>query len=163
MSSGRNKQGGLLILVSIMVAMMLTIMPLPDVLQHLRPEWAALVLMYWSMALPERIGMGVAFIVGLLLDVLSGSLLGQHALCMTIIIFLITNLYQRIRIFPLWQQAIIIWMLLNLYQLLLLWFDGITGQASKGLQFWLPPISGMILWPWIFILLRHLRRYYKVR
>ena len=163
MNSGRSKQGGLLILASLMVAMMLTIMPLPDVLQYLRPEWTALVLMYWSMALPERIGMGVAFIIGLLLDVLSGSLLGQHALSMTIVIFLITNLYQRIRIFPLWQQAIIIWMLLNLYQLLLLWFDGITGQPSKGLQFWLPPISGMILWPWVFILLRHLRRYYKVR
>jgi len=157
-----KQQGGWLILLTFLAAMMLTIMPLPDFLQHLRPEWAALVLAYWCMALPHRIGVGTGWIAGLLLDVMTGSLMGQHALSMTIVAYLVINLHQRIRLFPLWQQAIVIWMLLNLYQLLLLWFDGITGQPSKGLTFWLPPISGMILWPGIFLLLRRLRRTHKV-
>lgn len=158
-----NHQGGGLILLSFIVAFMLTVVPLPEFMQFIRPEWSALVLLYWCMALPDRIGVGIGWIVGLLLDVLTGTLLGQHALAMTVIAYLIINLHQRIRIFPLWQQAAIIWMLLNLYQLLLLWFDGITGQPPKGLQFWLPPISGMILWPVVFILLRRLRRHFKVK
>jgi len=158
-----SHQGGWLILLTFIVAFMLTVIPLPDMLQYIRPEWSALVLLYWCMALPGRIGVGIGWSVGLLLDVLTGTLLGQHALGMTVIAYLIINLHQRIRIFPLWQQAIIIWMILNLYQILLLWFDGITGQPPKGLQFWLPPISGMILWPIIFIWLRHLRRQFKVQ
>jgi len=157
-------QGGWLILLSFIIALMLTIIPFPDTLKYIKPEWAALVLIYWSMALPERIGVGIGWLVGLFLDVLSaGSLLGQHALALTVVAYLTLNLHQRIRLFPLWQQAGIVWMLLNLYQLLILWFDGITGQPPKGLQFWLPPVSGMILWPWIFLLLRNLRRHYKVR
>lgn len=158
-----TKQGGLLILVTFIMAMMLTIAPLPETLRHIRPEWSALVLIYWCMALPQRIGVGFAWITGLLLDVLSGSLLGQHALSLTVVAYLTLNMHQRVRLFPLWQQAVVVWMLLNLHQLLLLWFDGITGQPAKGLSFWLPPISGMILWPAIFITLRKIRRRYKVR
>lgn len=158
-----TRQGGTLILITFIIAMMLTIIPLPETLQHIRPEWTALVLIYWCMALPQRIGVGIAWISGLLLDVLTGSLLGQHALSMTVVAYLTLNMHQRVRLFPLWQQAAVVWMLLNLHQLLLLWFDGITGQPAKGLTFWLPPISGMILWPAIFMVLRKIRRRYKVR
>ncbi|HEC28351.1 MAG TPA: rod shape-determining protein MreD [Gammaproteobacteria bacterium] len=156
-------QGGWLILATFLAAFILAIVPLPGLLQFVRPEWSALILIYWCMAIPERIGVGYGWIAGLFLDVLKGTLLGQHALCMAVLAYLVINLHQRIRLFPLWQQAIVVWMLLNLYQLLLLWFDGITGQPSKGLQFWLPPIAGMVLWPWIFILLRHFRRTFKVQ
>lgn len=157
-----TSQGGLLIFATFIIALILTITPLPEQLRYLRPEWSALVLLYWCMALPQRIGVGIGWIVGLLVDVLSGSLLGQHALSMTIIAYLILNMHQRVRLFPLWQQSIVIWMLLNLYQLLLLWFDGITGQPAKGLSFWLPPLTGMILWPAIFVILRKIRRHYRV-
>ena len=156
-------QGGWLILFSVIAAYALTILPMPDSLRTIRPEWTALVMLYWCMALPERIGVGSAWLAGIFLDVLSGSLLGQNALCMAVVAYLVLNLYQRVRLFPLWQQAIFIWVLLNLYQLLLLWFDGITGQPSKGLSFWFPPFTGMLMWPWLFILLRHLRRHFKVK
>jgi rod shape-determining protein MreD len=158
-----TREGGWLILLTFVAAMMLTIVPLPDLLRHMRPEWSALVFIYWCMALPHRIGIGIGWMTGLLLDVLTGSLLGQHALGMTIIAYLVINMHQRIRLFPLWQQSVVIWMLLNLYQLLLLWFDGITGQPSRGLSFWLPPIVSMILWPGIFLILRNLRRRHKVK
>ena len=156
-------QGGWLIVVTIIAAMALTIVPLPEVIEHFRPEWVAMVIIYWCMALPERFGVGRAWMTGLLLDVLTGALLGQHALSMTVMAFLVINLYQRIRLFPILQQAFVIWMLLNLYQLLLLWFDGITGQPPKGLNFWWPPLTGMLFWPIIFVLLRRLRRKYKVQ
>lgn len=157
------RQGGWLIVMTIIMAMALTIVPLPQSIVHFRPEWVALVIIYWCMALPQRVGVGRAWMAGLLVDVMTGSLLGQHALGMTVVAFLVINLYQRIRLFPLGQQAFVIWMLLNLYQLLLLWFDGITGQPPKGLNFWWPPLIGMLFWPAIFLMLRRLRRKYKVQ
>ena len=154
-----RKQGGLVIVISFLVALVLTVLPLPDWAINLRPEWTALVLLYWCMALPHRVGVGIGWCVGMLLDVLKGTLLGQHALGMAVIAYLTINLHQRIRVFPLWQQALTVLMLLALYQLLILWF---SGQQPKGWTYWLPSISGMVLWPWVFILLRGVRRYFKV-
>ena len=157
------QQGGWLILASFIAGLMLTIIPLPDVLQYIRPEWSALILLYWCMALPQRIGVGVGWVTGLFLDVLKGTLLGQHALGLAVLAYLTLQLHQRIRVYPLWQQALTVLILLNLYQLLLIWFDGITGQPSKDFTYWLPPLTGMLIWPWVFLFLRHMRRRHKVR
>jgi len=158
---GRN-QGGLAILFSIVLALALTVVPLPDGLRLFRPEWSALVVIYWCMAVPNRFSVGKGWIVGLLLDVLQGSLLGQHALAMAIIAYVTANLHQRLRLFPLWQQGLTVLMLLSLYQLLLLWFDGIIGLQPKVWTYWLPPVIGMLFWPWTFLILRKLRRSYSV-
>lgn len=155
-------QGGWIIFLSFTVALMLTILPLPDWIHIYRPEWTALVLIYWCMALPQRIGVGIGWLVGLLLDVLMGTLLGQHALGLAVIAFITLNLHQRIRVFPLWQQALTVLTLLTLYQLLLLWFDGMTAQPAKTWSYWLPSLVGMLLWPWCFTLLRDVRRRFKV-
>lgn len=156
-------QGGWIIFVSLVVALMLTILPLPEWAEYYRPEWPALVLIYWCMALPQRVGVGIGWIVGLLVDVLKGALLGQHALGLAVIAYITLNLHQRIRVFPLWQQAVTVLVLLALYQLLILWFDGITaGQTSKGWIYWMPSVVSMVLWPWVFVLLRDIRRRFKV-
>jgi rod shape-determining protein MreD len=154
--------GGWIIAFTFIAALMLTILPLPDWARYYRPEWAALALLYWCMALPERIGVGIGWIIGILLDVMKGALLGQHALGLAVIAYLTINLHQRIRVFPLWQQSLTIMMLLLLYQLLILWFNGIIGLPAKGWEYWMPSLTGMLLWPWVFILLRSLRRHFKV-
>ncbi len=156
-------QGGWIVAATFVGAMMLAILPLPVWAEYYRPEWVALVLVYWCMALPQRVGVGVGWTAGLLLDVLKGALLGQHALGLAVTAYLTLSLHQRIRVFPLWQQALTVLMLLTLYQLLLLWFDGITGQPPKGWVYWMPSLTGMLLWPWVFIVLRDLRRRFKVR
>ncbi|HHC71469.1 MAG TPA: rod shape-determining protein MreD [Thiotrichales bacterium] len=154
--------GGWVIVASFVVALLLSTLPLPDWILPWRPEWSALVLIYWTMALPHRVGVGVGWIVGLLLDVLQGTLLGQHALGLATLAFVTYNLHQRVRVFPLWQQALTVMLFLALYQLLLLWFDGITGRPPRGWEYWIPSLTGMALWPWIFVVLRDLRRRFKV-
>ena len=156
-------QGGKVILVTFIVALMLTIIPLPDAIEAARPEWVALVLIYWCMAVPQRIGVGFGWLSGLLLDVLKGSLLGQHALALAVVAYLTLKFHQRLRVFPLWQQALIIMVILMLLNLLILWFDGIIGLPAKNWQYWLTPFTGMLFWPAIFIVLRELRRAFKVR
>jgi rod shape-determining protein MreD len=96
------------------------------------------------------------------LDVTAGTVLGQHALSLSVVAFLAVELHQRIRIFPLWQQALSVWVLLLVERLLSLWVIGATGQPTPTLWYWAPTFVGMLLWPWIFIVLRDVRRRLQV-
>jgi len=155
-------EGGWIIIASFVIALLLTMLPLPTWAQALRPEWITLVLIYWCMALPERVGIAWGWFAGLMLDVTLGNLLGLHALSMTIVAFLTIKLYQRIRVYPLAQQALAILVLVAMSQLLVLWILGIIGRTPGSWTYWLPSISSAVLWPWIFILMRGTRRHFRV-
>ncbi len=157
-----SHSGGWVITLSFVVALLLTMMPLPDWAANLRPEWVTLALIYWCMALPQRVGVGIAWILGLLLDVVRGSVLGQYALALAVVAFITHSIYQRLRLYPLWQQAIIVMMLVLLELLIVLWVKGIIGQTPGSWFYWLPAASSMVLWPWIFVLMRDLRRRLQV-
>ena len=155
--------GTAVIVTSLVLALALTTFPLPESIAAFWPEWAALVLFYWVMALPQRIGVTSAWVLGLCLDILKGALLGQHALALIVVTFLLLNMHQRIRIYPFWQQAITIGALLFIYQVLLLWIYSISGTMSVSWPYWYPSLIGIALWPWLFVLLRDLRRRYHVK
>lgn len=154
--------GGWVIVASFVAAMLLSILPLPGAIDPFRPEWTAIVLIYWCLALPERVGVGSAWIVGLLMDVLKGGLLGEHALGLTLIAFLTMKLHQRIRVYPMWQQALSVLLLLALYQLVMLWINGITGRPARTWLYWAPSLTGTMLWPLAYAVLRDLRRRFRV-
>lgn len=156
-------QGRLVIVLTFVVAMALTIMPLPEWLSPFRPEWLALTLMYWCMALPHRVGVLSGFTLGLLLDVLKGAVLGQHAMALAIMAYLTLKVHQQIRVFPMWQQALSIMGLLILFQMLVMWINGIVDQRGSSWLYWLPTFSSTLLWPWIYLILRDVRRNFGVR
>lgn len=144
------------------IALLLTILPLPEWARPLRPQWVSLVLIYWCLALPHRISVGTGFTLGLLLDVLTGTLLGQHALGLSLVAYLAVQLHARIRVFPLWQQALAVLVLLTMEQILSFWVIAIIGQRPPELQYWAIPLIGALLWPWTFVTLRNIRRHFKV-
>jgi rod shape-determining protein MreD len=158
---GRH-HGVWVIIVSFIVALVLTIVPLPPWANLMRPDWVALVLLYWCLALPERVGVGTGWGVGLLRDALTGMLLGQNALALAVIAYVAIKFHQRIRLFPDPQQALTVLVLLALYQGLILGVDSIIGRAPRSLLYWLPAATGMLLWPLVFLLLRDLRRRFKI-
>ena len=106
-------------------------LPLPDWARPFRPDWVTLVTIYWAMATPRLFGMAFAWIVGLILDVSQGTLLGQHALGLVLITYIITLQYQRIRIAPLGQQALIVTALLILKQTIVLWANGLVNRLPE--------------------------------
>ena len=148
----------LVIPLSLIMALILMILPLPDWAQMYRPNWMALVLIYWSMALPKRVGMWFAFFCGILLDTSLGTLLGQHTLALVVIIFFNLNFYQRIRVLALGQQAIYVFFLLLINQVVVAWVEGILGRPTPLLAYFGAPFIGMLIWPWVFIILRDIRR-----
>lgn len=155
-------RGGPVIFLTFLIALMLTMIPLPSWAQELSPHWLLLVLVYWCMAVPTRIGVGVAWIMGLLLDVTYNDLLGQHALALAVVIFLTLNLHQRLRVFPVWQQAIVILVFCIIYDMINLWIKGISGYAPNIWLYILPSFTTAVIWPVVFLVLRRTRRIYRV-
>ena len=97
----------------------LNLLPWHGLLLLIRPDFVALILLYWCINQPHKIGLGTAWFFGLLMDVADGSLFGQHALAYTLITFSALILHRRVLMFPLWPQAIHIFPILVLLQLLL--------------------------------------------
>lgn len=155
-------QGGNVILLSFIAAFILSMLPLPQFLQSVRPEFVLLVLIYWCIALPNRIGVGIAWIAGLVFDVSTDSLLGQHALTFALIAYLSIQLHQRIRIFPIWQQALTVFIFMMLQGTITLWINGMLGDAPPLSAFMLPAISTALFWPIAYLFMRQVRRYYQV-
>jgi rod shape-determining protein MreD len=158
----RQQTHGYVIILTLLAGFILTIMPLPEWFSSHRPQWVALILIYWCMAIPERIGVGISWTTGLLLDVLTGTLLGQHALGFSVIAYIMLKLHLRVRVMPLRQQVFTIFILLLVERLLALWATGAAGYPTPSLWYWITPLVSTLLWPWVYIVLRDLRRRFNI-
>jgi rod shape-determining protein MreD len=154
--------GGIAIGASFVVAFLLTALPLPHWAEPWRPAWVTLVLTYWCLAVPQRVGVLVGWTLGLLLDVMTGTLLGQHALSLSLVAFLALRLHLRVRVLPLWQQGLTVFVLVVFDRALSLWVTGIQGMATDAVSIWAPAATSTLLWPWLFVVLRDVRRRYRV-
>ncbi len=146
------------ILLSFAAAFVLSLVSLPDWLTAYRPDWVALVLIYWCLALPQRIGAGAGWVAGLMVDVMNANLLGVHALGLALVGFLARRSYLRIRVFPWWQQALTVFLLLLAYRGLVGWVRSLVVDLEIDYRYWLPCVVGMIIWPLVAVILRDMRR-----
>lgn len=153
----RPEGTGTLLAAALAVAFFLSLLPLPHWLEPLRPYWVALVIVYWSLEVQPPFRLGMAFALGLLLDLLLGSLLGMHALSLVVMVFLVSRFRARMRFFPPWQQALAVLALLVNDRIILLWITALMGEPMPTWQYWLGPLAGMAIWPWVFLLLDRLR------
>ena len=146
-----------MVFVTLAIAMLLTLLPLPSLIDPLRPYWVALVLIYWCLEAQGLVSLGLAFATGLVLDLLTGSLLGLHALSLIVLVYLVTRFRARIRFFPPWQQALSVFALLMNERIIVLWIMSLRGEPLPSLAFWLAPMVGTAIWPWLFLLLDRYR------
>ncbi len=151
-----------LILTSFFCALILAVLPFPQWLAWGRPEWVLLVLVYWVIALPQRVGLITALLLGLMLDIVEGAVMGQNAFALVVVALLASLLYQRFRVFSLAQQSAVVFVLAGLNQMICQWVQNLEGAGANTLMFLLPAISSALLWPFVLHLLRGLRRLYRV-
>lgn len=151
------------VVITLAVAMVLTILPLPGIVQPLRPYWVALVLIFWCLETQGLLGLGAAFLTGIVLDLLTGSLMGMHALGLVILVYLVTRFRARLRFFPPWQQALSVLALLINDRIIVLWIVSLRGDPLPAASFWLAPLVGTLLWPWLFLLLDRYRGVARAR
>lgn len=159
------KSNGLwVVILSFLVAYLLAIVPFPEWAMHYRPQWVMLILIYWVMALPYRIGIGSAWMAGIFTDILEGSLLGIHALTFAVLAYITLSLHQRLRLFSSLQQSGIVLVLVGLVMTCTYWLKVMTEQtAPGGMLFLLGALSSAFVWPWLFMFLRQLRRGFDIR
>jgi rod shape-determining protein MreD len=150
-------------IITLLLALVLTAIPLPEAVAPYRPEWVPLILIFWSLIAPERFGLLTAFWTGLLLDALSGALLGQHALALVIVAYLTIRFHLRIRVFPVWQLSVTVLLLLAVYEFALFWIDGVAGRTVPMIERWAPILSSALVWPLILAYMDNFRRDAQVR
>ncbi len=154
----RFRGRGWILPVSLIIALLLGLLPLPAALQPLRPYWLALVLAYWVIETPERVGLGFAMLLGVIADLMFGSLLGEQALRLVIMSFILQRFRLRLRFFPLSQQALAIGGLLLNDRIVDAAIHWILREPMLPWNYWWAPLLGMLLWPLVYILLDALRQ-----
>ena len=154
MSRTRN---GWVLPVSILVAILLGLVPLPAPLQPLRPYWLALVLAYWLLEAPDRVGLGVSFIIGLVADLAFGGLLGEQALRLVVLAFILERFRARLRFFPMSQQAMTMGVLLLNDRVINAVIHLVMGVPQVPVLTWCAPLIGAVLWAPLHFLLDALR------
>jgi len=142
---------------SLLAGLLFQIIPLPSGLDLARPYLLALFLCYWCLETPEKTGLGSAFIYGLLADLFSSGLLGEQALRLVILVFLVSRFRARLRFFPLWQQALAVLVLLLNDRLIMSLLHWLVNDHALSWVAWLSPVLGMLLWPWLFVAIDMLR------
>lgn len=141
------------IIVSMVIALLLAMAPMPGWADAFRPAWVVLALVYWSMTFPGNYSVGAAWASGLVLDVAQGTLLGQHALALSFVIYITVKFHLQLRQFPLLQLMATVFALLALYQFILFWINGVVGISVPASTYWGPVIAGTIVWPLVSALL----------
>ena len=136
----------------------LSALPLPETIIDWRPCWLAMLLIYWCMALPERVGILSAWLLGLLFDVQQSFILGQHALGFIFLAYVIIKNHKRMRVYPLLQQSLVVCLYLLIFQAIMLLVMLLSGTITYTWLYWLPAFTSMLIWPWLFIFMRDFRR-----
>lgn len=145
------------VILSFIFGLMLTIMPLPDSVDAFRPDWIAMLVIFWAMQLPRTWSVGTAWIVGIILDVSQGTLLGQHALALCCVAFVTVRFHLLMRVFPIVQLTATVFPILAIYQFLLFWINGVAGVNAPSVAYWGPVISSTVLWPIVVSILSGMR------
>jgi rod shape-determining protein MreD len=138
---------------SLAATLALASVPLPDSVAPLRPDWVAVVLLYWSLMAPRQFSLLTAFWMGIALDTLTGALLGQNALALLLVVYLAEKFHLRLRVFPVSQLAITVLILLGLYEFVLFWIDGMAGRTVPLIERWVPPLTGTLVWLVMYVFL----------
>ena len=143
--------------VSLLLALLLGLLPLPEMLQPLRPYWLALVMAYWVIEGNDRVGLGAAFAVGLVADLAFGGLLGEQALRLVVMTFILQRFRTQLRFFPMAQQALAVGGLLLNDRVITTAVHLALGEPLLPWMYWWAPLLGMLLWAPLFLLLDALR------
>ena len=139
---------------SIAGALLMSILPLPDILQPWRPEWLTLVLLFWVMHAPNWVGLWFGMMMGLLLDILLASPLGMHASALVVVIYVARMTQRWSGVFSVRQTTALVFLLILLGRLMTYAQLAFRGEQPADLTFFLPAFASALIWPTVLLSLR---------
>jgi len=136
---------------------------MPKGMQNFQPQFLLLVTLFWVIALPQNVGIGISWVNGLFLDGLQGTLLGENALSFAILAYILYKIQHRFRLLSAVIQSVSIFFLVMLNQILLFWLQGIQGQYVAWIWFFGSALTSALLWPWISLVLTSCINYFRIQ
>lgn len=144
---------------SFLCAFILMIWPLSYSLSWYRPEWVLLLILYWCIESPEQMGIGISGCIGIIVDILSGSILGQHAFAFALVAVITLQLQHRIRLFPLQQQVLYVLTLILCEHTVIICSNWILGETQFQWRYGISILTSILMWP----LLQRVIGYIRIR
>ena len=145
------------IVFTIFITLVLTLITPPSFAIWFNPCWVEMIIFFWILYLPQNFNLGVAWFVGLLVDVLSNSPLGEHAATLIVASALVKKFYQRLHMFSLLQQTLAISVIILLHQLLFFWLQHLLKYSPTWI-IWTPAILNLFLWPSLVITMKKITK-----
>ncbi len=142
---------------SLLLGLLLSLVKLPETLGVVRPAFLLLVLAYWTQVAPRYAGLFAAWGLGLLLDVIYAGMLGQHALALVVSVYAVMRMRSALRMSPLWQQCLMLMVVVVLYEFILFWMDGVAGRSADPWYRWVPVLTTPLFWPLLHLLVQSLQ------
>ena len=152
-----------IVLLSFAIAYILNISPYPEWMRHAKPDWVLLVLFYWSLAIPDRVGVGCGWLAGIVMDILYYSLLGQHAVGKAFVALIGVSAHRRIRLYDLWQQCVVVFVVASIDIAITVWIYHLTTGSDIHLVYWQSALTSCLIWPIIYNILRLVRQRWRIR
>ncbi len=143
---------------SIFAALVLSILPPPQLIFYFWPDWVALVLFYWALTTPRRIGPWVGFLIGTLMEVLFVRSFGVMGFGLATLVFTVNRAHLQLRVLSVWQQIIVVGLFIGIFKLLTGWLYGLISGFTLSAEYFYSLVGCMVSWPFLFILLQELRR-----
>ena len=152
-----------LIVVSFVIAFYLAAIPLPGQFELARPDFVGLFLIFWCLVLPERFGIAMSLIVGILYDTLLGTQMGTYGLVFSCIAYMVLLLHSRLQMYPIGQQAMVVFLILGISHVLVQWLkDWFVGGITGEMRIW-PALVSALAWPWVYGIGRALKVQFRVQ
>jgi rod shape-determining protein MreD len=155
-------RNALIIGFSLLMALSLALLPMPEWAIWMRPAWVLMVLIFWAMMVPDKVNVGIAWVMGLIVDLLAGTVLGEHALAYALIIYLVYYMHMQLRMYSLFQQTLTVMLFVFLYQFILYCIQGFIGETPRTHLYWLSSVTSMLLWPWFYVLMRDCQKRFRM-
>ncbi len=145
------------VITTFIVALILNMISYPQWMQYAKPDWVVLVLFYWCLAVPERVGVGCGWLAGLIMDILYYSILGQHAIGKAFVAMIAVSTHQRLRLYELWQQCIVVFILASVDISFTVWVYHLTSDTEVQIIYWQSALTTALIWPVVYNVLRLVR------
>ena len=148
---------------TLVCALILNMVRYPEWMVYARPDWVLLVLFYWSLAIPQRVGVGTGWLTGLAMDILNYSILGQHAIAKSMVALAGVSAHRRLRLYELWQQCVVVFVIACIDIGITTWIYHLAHDTPVKLVYWQSALTSCLLWPVIYNMLRLLRHRKGIR
>ncbi len=141
-----------------MIGLALNLVTYFEWMKYAKPDWVLLILFYWCVEIPDRIGVSCGWVTGLMVDILNYSLFGQHALAKAFVAFFAVTASRRIRRYDLWKQCVVVFFIASVDIGITILIANLTVSTEVRLIYWQSALMSALIWPFIYVVLRFLRQ-----